>query len=208
MDFLDLVKKRRATHHFEKGFKLSEEDFKKIIEYTRFTPSGYNAQPWEFILIQDEDRIKEIGKIAFNQTQIVEAGNAIVVLGDLNIGRNADALLEDWVKYGYCTPEEVPVYKNTFTKPRPEGRLRQMALRNASFAAITLIYVAEALGFQTCPMMGVSQPKLLKFLEVPEDRIIALLIAIGKGIREKEKPQLPRKEVETMIWKEKFGVRF
>ncbi len=208
MDFLELVKKRRAVHHFESGFKLTDEQFLEIIEYTRFAPSGYNAQPWEFILIQDDERIKEIGEIAFNQTQIVEAGNAILVVGDKNIGRNADALLEDWVKYGYCTPEQVPVYKNTFTKPRQEGRLRQMALRNASFAAGTLLYVAEALGYQTCPMMGLSQPKLTEYLQIPDDRMIILLVAIGKGIPDKEKTQLPRKAVKDMIWRERFGQEF
>jgi len=208
MGFLKLVKERRAAHHFEKGFKLTESQFREIIDYTRFAPSGYNAQPWEFILIQDDEKMKKIGEIAFNQTQVVEAGNAILVLGDTNIGRNADALLEDWVKYGYCTPEKVPVYKHTFTKKRSEGRLRQMALRNASFAAMTLVYVAETLGYQTCPMMGLSQPQLLEFLEVPDDRMVILLVAIGKALPENENTQLPRKEVEDMIWKEKWGQKF
>lgn len=208
MDFLKLVKSRRAVHHFEKGFKLSEADFLEIIDYTRFAPSGYNAQPWEFILIQDDERIEKVSEIAFKQKHLMEAGNVIVVLGDKNIGRNADSLLEDWVEHGYCTKDEVSIYKNSLTKERPEGQRRKMALRNGSFAAMTLIYAAESLGFQTCPMMGFSQPKLSAFLEVPEDYTIILLIAIGKGIGEKEKTQLPRKEVKDMIWKEKFGEGF
>ena len=114
-------------------------------------------------------------------------------------------MLKDWVKYGYCTPEKVPTYKHTFTKKRSEGRLRQMALRNASFAAVTLLYAAEEMGLHTCPMMGLSQPQLHEYLKIPEDYITILLVAIGKGIPEKEKTQLPRKEVEDMIWFEEYG---
>ena len=42
-------------------------------------------------------------------------------------------------------------------------------------------------------------------LKIPEDYITILLVAIGKGIPEKEKTQLPRKEVEDMIWFEEYG---
>ncbi len=205
MDFNKLIRSRRSMHHFEPDFKLSDTLFKSLIDMVRYTPSGYNAQPWEFILIREEEAIKTMGEIAFNQTQIVEAGNAIVVLGDTKIVRDPNQLLRDWVKYGYCTQDQVPTYYHTFTKKRKEGILRQMALRNASFAAVSLLYAAESLGLQTCPMMGLSQPKLKTFLNIPEDRIPVLLIAIGKGLPDKEKPQLPRKEVEELIYFEQFG---
>jgi putative NAD(P)H nitroreductase len=80
-----------------------------------------------------------------------------------------------------------------------------MALRNASFAAISLIYTAENMGLHTCPMMGFSQQKLMDFLEVPEEYIPVLLIAIGKGVPAEEKTQLPRKEADRMIHFEKFS---
>lgn len=205
MNFEQLVKKRRATHHFDPNFKLSDEVFKKLIEVVRFSPSGYNAQPWKFILIRESEALKKISKIAFNQTHLIEAGNVIVVIGHTKIVDDPDALLKDWVKYGYCTEHKVSTYKHTFTKHRTEGRLKQMALRNASIGATTLLYAAEDMGLSTCPMMGFSQPQLVDFLEIPDDYIPILLVPIGKGIPEKERPQLPRKEVDDLIFFEKFG---
>ncbi len=205
MNFETLVKKRRATHHFDPNFKLSDEKFKKLIEVTRFAPSGYNAQPWKFILIRDLKSLEKISTIAFGQKHVIEAGNVIVVIGHTKIVEDPDHLLQDWVRYGYCTEDKVPTYKHTFTKHRAEGRLRQMALRNGAIVAATLLYAAEDMGFSTCPMMGFSQPQLAKFLELPRDYIPILLVPIGKGIPEKEKPQLPRKEVDDLIFFEKFG---
>lgn len=208
MEFLDVLYKRRACHHFLPNKEFTEEQFRELIDRVRMTPSGYNAQPWEFILVRDKSIFKEMQEIAFDQAHVSDCSAIIVILGDLNIGRNADDILKDWVKYGYCTEEQVPVYHNTFTRPRSREKLFGMALRNASLAAMTLLFAATDMGFATCPMMGLSQYKLLEFLQVPEDRIPILMVAIGYEDKGKEKPQLPRKSVESMIYKEKFGQKF
>jgi putative NAD(P)H nitroreductase len=206
MDFFDLAKNRRACHTFVSGKNIPKEDIVTMIEQTALTPSGYNAQPWEFIAIQDEENLKEIQKIAFNQSHVKKAKAVIIVLGDLYIGRHVDALLEDWLKFGYCTKEDVPVYRNSIAKKRSPEKLKDMALRNAMLASMNLIWSAENLGYQTCPMMGFSQHELTTFLNIPEDRVIALMIAIGHGDPKQEKKQLPRKKVEDMLHWEKFGV--
>lgn len=205
MEFFELIKKRRACHNFVPGRKISEEDFQKMIEATALTPSGYNAQPWEFIIIREEKNIHKTCEIAFDQPHIKNASAIIVVLGDSKIGRNVDKLLEDWVQYGYCNKEDIPVFKNSIAKNRKPERLKKMALRNAMLAAMTLIYSAENLGYDTCPLMGFSQKDLEAELKIPEDRVIALMIAIGKNDHSKENPRLPRKQANEMIHWEKFS---
>ena len=207
MDFFDLCHQRRSCHHFAPNHKISKEDFKKIIELTALTPSGYNAQPWEFILIQDEARLKQLEHIAMDQKHIREAGNAVVVLGDTFIGRNADKILEDWVKNGLITEEKKAVYKEAFTRKRSPEKYKQMALRNAALAAMTFMYAAQQYGWNTCPMMGVKQLELKKFCRIPEDHIIVMLIALGKADMSKEPPRLPRKSFEEMVHYEWFGGR-
>lgn len=204
MDFFELLAQRRACHHFRPNQKIPKEDFFRMVEAASLTPSGYNAQPWEFVIITEQKNVSKVAEIAFGQEHIADASALIVVLGDLNIGRHADEILKDWVKYGYRTEEEVPAYRNSMAKVRSPEKRTQMALRNAMLASMTLIFAAEAMGYSTCPIMGFSPWQLEEFIGMPEDRCIALLIAIGTGEPDKEKPRLPRKEAEAMIHWEKF----
>lgn len=204
MEFSELIKKRRACHNFLPNSKIKKQDILKIVEETNLTPSGYNAQPWEFIIIQKKENIKQLQEIAFDQPHLKNAAAIIIILGDSKIGRNVDQLLADWLQYGYCTKEEIPVYKNSIAKNRKPERLKKMALRNAMLAAMTLIYSAENLGYDTCPIMGFSQKDLEEHLKIPEDRVIALMVAIGKNDHSKENPRLPRKSPESVIHFERY----
>jgi nitroreductase len=52
-DFLKLVKSRRTIRRF-KSDPVPDEYVDKIIEAARWAPSGFNLQPWEFVVIRDK----------------------------------------------------------------------------------------------------------------------------------------------------------
>jgi putative NAD(P)H nitroreductase len=201
----NIVKKRRSIHNFIPNKMIPKEDIQKLIEGVSYTPSGYNAQPWSFVVIEKKERLKDIQGIAFDQKHVSQASAIIMVLGDVNIGRNAENLLKDWVKFGYCTQKEVPVYMNAFCKKRPENKKREMCIRNVAMAAMNLLLIAEDMGLATCPMMGFNQPLLIDYLKLPEDIIPVLMVAIGYEDKGKEKPQLPRKKLEDILYFEEYG---
>jgi len=61
---LEVVKKRRSMGGF-KPDPIPDEDINKIIEIARWAPSGFNMQPWEFIVVKKPDlREKIVGYIA------------------------------------------------------------------------------------------------------------------------------------------------
>jgi putative NAD(P)H nitroreductase len=206
MNFEKLLNKRRACHNFQAGVTIPKKDIETIITEAGLSPSGYNCQPWEFIAIQKKENLKKIYEIAFKQEHLKNASAVIIVLADTNIGRNVDALLKDWVKFGYCSEEEVPVYRNSIAKNRNPQKKETMALRNAMLACMTLIYSAENLGYSTCPMMGFNHTLLEEFLEIPEDRVVALMIAIGKEDKNAKKlERLPRKPLSQILRYEKWS---
>ncbi len=55
--FLNLVKKRRSVRRF-KPDAIPDEQIEKIIDVARWAPSGFNMQPWEFLVIRKPE-IKE-----------------------------------------------------------------------------------------------------------------------------------------------------
>ncbi len=58
--FLGLIKKRRSVRRF-KTDPIPDDFIGKIIEAARWAPSGANSQPWDFIIVKD-DEVK--GKIS------------------------------------------------------------------------------------------------------------------------------------------------
>ncbi len=175
-----------------------------MIEMTALSPSGYNAQPWEFIVVQDRARIDEVRSMAYDQEHLGDASAVIFVIADTNIGRNAESNLKDWVRLGYCTEEKVPSYLNALRKARTKEQLTLMSIRNAALAAMTLMYSAENMGYATCPMMVFSQLKIRQLLNLPQGRMITLMIAIRYPEAGTEKPRLPRKSVEELLHWEQF----
>jgi nitroreductase len=48
---LELVKKRRSIRRF-KTDPIPDDYIDKIIEVARQAPSGFNTQPWEFVVVR------------------------------------------------------------------------------------------------------------------------------------------------------------
>ncbi|MBW1800723.1 MAG: nitroreductase family protein [Deltaproteobacteria bacterium] len=59
---LDLVKKRRSIRRF-KSDSLPDEYLDRIIEVARWAPSGFNTQPWDFVVVKKRDLKKKIAEI-------------------------------------------------------------------------------------------------------------------------------------------------
>ena len=63
--FLELIKTRRSIRQF-KSNPIPDECVDKIIEAARWAPSGFNTQPWEFVIVRDQklrdDIVQIIGK--------------------------------------------------------------------------------------------------------------------------------------------------
>ena len=53
-DLMELFKNRRSIRKF-KADPIPDEYVDKIIEAARFAPSGFNTQPWEFVVIKNKE---------------------------------------------------------------------------------------------------------------------------------------------------------
>jgi nitroreductase len=60
--FLELAKKRRSYWEFNSN-PVPDDYIEKIVDAARWAPSGFNSQPWEFVVIKEQalkDRIVDI----------------------------------------------------------------------------------------------------------------------------------------------------
>lgn len=81
METLEVLQKRRSIRKFT-AESVSQKDLDILLHAAMSGPSACNFQPWEFYVIQDEERISEL-RMASKYTNIV-APMAIVVAGNLS----------------------------------------------------------------------------------------------------------------------------
>src|ERR1700746_3214597 len=91
------IAQRRATPSFD-GSPIPSEDLKKIIEAGLQAPSGYNMQPWRFIVVRSPEQRKRLRWASFNQGKIEEAPVVIVACGDADGWGTGD--LEEMARVG------------------------------------------------------------------------------------------------------------
>lgn len=58
---------------------------------------------------------------------------------------------------------------------------RDEAMRSCGIAAQTLMLAAKAMGYDSCPMDGFDFEKVGQLINLPDDHVIALCLAIGKA---------------------------
>jgi len=95
MEALEAILKRRSVRSYT-GDPIPREDLEKIVDAARLAPSGYNRQPWEFIVVTDRSVIDKL-KIA--ALWMEDAGAIIAVVMETSS--------EFWLEDGSAAVENI-----------------------------------------------------------------------------------------------------
>src|ERR1700692_18559 len=88
------IQERRATPSFD-ATPIPAEDLKLILDAGLHAPSGYNMQPWRFIVVQSPEQKRKLRAASYNQAKVEEASVVIVACGDMDGWRkDLDKMLE------------------------------------------------------------------------------------------------------------------
>ncbi len=80
--FLEFLKNRRAIRSFKEK-KISDKEIEMILEAGRWAPSASNRQPWEFIVIKNEEKKQKLAKLARYGGFIGDAPIVIAIIGKI-----------------------------------------------------------------------------------------------------------------------------
>ncbi|MGQ9473854.1 MAG: nitroreductase family protein [Candidatus Caldatribacteriaceae bacterium] len=75
---LQVIKKRRSIRKYENR-EIPREILEDLVDCGRLAPTGYNAQPWVFVVVTDKDLKTRIAQLATYGRFIKEAGACIAV---------------------------------------------------------------------------------------------------------------------------------
>jgi len=197
---------RRATPSFD-GSPIPSEDLKQILEAGLQAPSGYNLQPWRFIVVRSPEQKKRLRAASYNQAKIEEASVVIVACGDADgWRRDLDLMLDQGLlggmpeSYAAQARSTVPNYLSSFSSEKMHGWLNKQVMLAVSFMLLT----AETLSYDTAPMEGFEQDKVHEALRLPLSYHVVALLGIGH-LKGADKFFGGRFDIAHTVFGEEFG---
>ncbi|MBS3815146.1 MAG: nitroreductase family protein [Hadesarchaea archaeon] len=173
MKVSEIIKERRSVRKF-KTEPVDKDDLEEILEAARWAPSAGNAQPVEFVLIEDEDKKKELVKASLGQSFIQQAPVVIVVCA--NVPRTRE-------KYGE-RGSEMYVY------------------HDSAAAAQNIHLMAKSLGYATCWIGAFDDSAVKEVINAPEEIDPHVIIPVGKPKENPEPPE--RRSLDEIIHENEF----
>jgi nitroreductase len=79
MDVFEAMAKRRSVRKYKSG-QVSREQLLQIANMGHLAPTARNEQPWEFVIISDQGRLRQLAHLAEYGKFIADASACIAVL--------------------------------------------------------------------------------------------------------------------------------
>lgn len=207
MNFEELAKERRSAVKFIEGIQIDDADLNKIFELTKLSPSCFNLQHTNYVVVRDVERKERIRECAFGQYKIKTASAVIIVFGDKKAYQNVETIysgMKMLKMIDECEYKEMIEQTNTLYEGKGERFQEDEAIRNASIHAMNFMFAAKHYGWDTCPMVGFDENAVHKELNAPDHMMPVLMIAIGKSDKNTIRQRGYRKPITEFVKQETF----
>ena len=176
MNFAALCARRQSCRNF--ADKAVEHDKLVIcVEAARMSPSGGNAQPWSFVVVEDPKIVPEVAKCAQQ-------------LGINEYIAGAKAFFVVLEEHAVLMPGIRKIFDSQY-----------FAKGDLGAAVVTLCYAAEEQGLGTCILGVYDRETLGKLLDIPQHKQYGGLIAVGYPADDKvrNKVRKPLEEIARFV---------
>ena len=196
---------RRSTRRFDPARTLADPLLEQILTLATHAPSGYNLQPWRFLVVRTDRNRRRLRACAFNDPKVTEAPVMVIVLGYRNAYEtHLEPFLQAQVSLASLTPEAAGEIRgraaSAFAR-RPDRT--EWVLRSSISAAATLMIGAESLGVASSLIEEFDCSRIKEAFGVPDDHVICCLIALGYALE--SDPFSSRFGLNDVCYKEHFG---
>lgn len=200
----DAIEHRRATPSFDSA-PIPDADLKRILEAGLKAPSGYNLQPWRFVVVRSHEQKRRLRAASFNQAKVEEASAVIVACGDKDGWRtDMDEMLrmgrESGMTENYAEQARAGIPQYLGNHPNLSAWLN----RHVMIALTTMMWTAEVLGYDTAPMEGYEAEKVCEVLRLPLSYEVVALLGLGH-LRGPDKFSGGRFSMARTVFDEEYG---
>lgn len=201
------VLERRATPSFD-GKPLPDGDLRQILRAGLSAPSGYNMQPWRFIVVRNPEQKKRLRDASYNQPKVEEASAVIVACGDADGWRNGD--LDEMLRLGSeggqpeNYSEQAKINIPNYLSAMSSDAMKAWLFKHVMIAFTTMMWTAETMGYDTAPMEGFEPEKVRAVLQLPLSYHPVALLGIGHLLGA-DKFNGGRFDMGRTVFAEKYG---
>ena len=178
---IEVIKSRRSIRKYQPQ-QIKDEELSLILEAAKYAPSGHNAQPWHFTVIQNKEVIDRISAVT-KELMLKSKTEWIVKMGQnekYHLFHNAPTVI--------IVSGEAPTTKDLSYSP----------LADCSAAIQNILLTAQSIGIASC-WIGLtsfyfnSQEEVAK-LNIPENYKPQFAVILGYSAINKEIKPLDRRE--------------
>jgi nitroreductase len=195
METFSAIETRRAIKHYDPEHRMTKDEINQLMSLAMLSPTAFNIQHWRFVVAQEPELRNKIRAVAWDQAQVTDASLLVILCADLKAWekqparywKNAPSVVQD-----FMLPAIDQYYRGREQVQRDE------AIRSCGIAAQTLMLAAKSMGYDSCPMDGFDFEAVGKLINLPEDHLIAMFVAIGKGLTE-AMPRGGQLEMEEVV---------
>lgn len=178
MHTFDAIEQRRSVKQFDPSHRLSEAEESRLLSAALLSPTAFNIQNWRLVAVRDPALRQQIRAHAWDQAQVTDASLLLVLCADLKSWEKEPSRYwrdaSDGVR-DFMVPAIDAYYRDHAQVQRDE------AMRSCGIIAQTLMLGAKSLGYDSCPMDGFDFDAVGKLIRLPDDHVIALMLAVGKA---------------------------
>ncbi len=180
MDTFEAIETRRSVKQYDPDHRLTDEEIERLMSLALLFPTAFNIQNWRFVIVEDPELRKKIRAVSWDQAQVTDTSLFIILCADLKAWEKEPG------RYWRTASKEVQDFLLPAIDQYYRGRdqvQRDEAMRSCGIAAQTLMLVARAMGYDSCPMDGFDFDAVGKLINLPDDNVIAMYVAIGKTVQ-------------------------
>ena len=191
---IDLIRKRRSIRHFKKDF-VRPEAIKVILDAGRWAPSSNNSQPWEFVVVsEDEEKIPmaELYVDAYRKEaeDLLFREDAEELFDDPFKVKKRILGMMDMLRHQILDPPYIIVVCCDPKKSRSYLLESGASIQNMMLTAWDLNLGSCCIELATTLLSEYFDMKKLKYLlGIPEDIVVVALIPVGKIDKMPYKPE-------------------
>lgn len=180
----DSIDRRRAARAFRPD-PVPEVIFEEILRLGLRSPSGYNLQPWRFVVLRGAESKEKLKPCAFNQPQITQAPIVMICCGDrsvttpeyiesvIQLGKEHQAINDT---YADVMRQSIPAM---FENPPCFESIETWTNRHTMLAVAHLMIAAKSFGVDSCPMEGFSTAQVKEAFQIPDTVDVCCLLCLG-----------------------------
>jgi nitroreductase len=177
MNVTEAIQERRAEKMFDPSFVISDQQIQELLEMAFLSPTAFNLQNWRIVTVRDPELRQKIRAVAWNQDKITDASHLFVLCADLN------AWVKDPARYWAGAPQMyqdmlIPAI-DAYYRDKPQVQ-RDEAMRSCGLIAMSIMLLAQEKGWHTCPMDGFDFDAVGRLINLPDDHVVAMMVAVGK----------------------------